>query len=88
VVSVEGSQCQGSPSASSVSVTAAFSRGNTTPFATLALPNRGSAYAFRMAFTVPASIQTPTGTRFLLQGDRVTFTTSGGACRASPFQVT
>lgn len=88
VVTVEGSQCQASPSASSVSVTAAFSRGNATPFATLPLPNRGSAYAFRMAFTVPASIRTPTGSRFLLRSDLVTFTTSGGACQSSPFQVT
>jgi hypothetical protein len=88
VLSVEGSQCQGSPAATSVSVTAEFSRGNAAPFATLPLPLRGSAYAFRMAFIVPGSIQSPTGTRFVLPGDRLAFTTSGGACHSSSFRVT
>lgn len=87
VVSVQGSQCQGSPAATSVTVGVAFSRGDTAPFANIPLPVRASAYAFRMEFTVPDSIRAPDGTRHILPGDRVVFLTSGRACRSKPFTV-
>jgi hypothetical protein len=87
VVTIEGHQCEGSTAATAAIVTAQFSRGSSKPYATLPLPVWGAAYAFRMTFTVPGSVQTPTGTTFVRPPDRVTFVASGGSCRSRPFVI-
>jgi hypothetical protein len=87
-VTVEGRHCQAGPASTAVSVSAELSRGGAAPSATLPLPVPGSAYAFRMRFTVPDTARTPSGTRDLRSGDRIVFVTSGGACRSRPFAVT
>jgi hypothetical protein len=86
-VTLEGRSCQAAPASTSVAVSAEFSRGG-KPYATVPLPVRGSAYAFRMRFTVPATARTPAGTHDVHPGDRVVFAASGGACRSKPFRVT
>ncbi|HXJ62620.1 MAG TPA: PASTA domain-containing protein [Actinomycetota bacterium] len=87
VVTLEGNQCQGATPATSVTVTAELSRGAGRPYATVPLSLPGAAYAFRMTFTIPGSVATPTGTKYVQPPDRVTFVTSGGACRSAPFVV-
>jgi len=83
VVTLEGHQCEGSSPRATVTVTAEFSHANGNAYASLPLPVPGSAYAFRMTFTIPASIQAPTGSVFVKQPDRVAFVASGGVCRSS-----
>jgi hypothetical protein len=88
VVTLEGHQCEGSTAATAVTVTAGFSRGGRAkPYASIPLPLRGAAYGFRMAFTVPATVETPSGIRDVRPGDGIVFEASGGACRTSPFRV-
>jgi hypothetical protein len=85
-VTLEGRHCQAAPASTAVTISAEFSRGNAKPYATVRLPLRGSAYAFRMTFTVPAAVETP-GSEEVAPGDRITFVTSGNACRSMPFTV-
>jgi PASTA domain len=88
VVSLEGHHCQGTATATAVTVTAQFSRGGGSPYAAVPLPIRGAAYAFRMTDEILSSIPTATGSEDVRPGDRIVFVTSGNACRSAHFTVT
>jgi hypothetical protein len=87
-ITVEGHLCQSAPAGTRVAVSAEFTREGSKPYATVPLPVRASAYAFRLSFTVPGVAQAPAGPNDVRPADEITFVTSGGTCRSKPFRVT